>query len=204
MIELQTFILWSIPILFAITLHEAAHGFVAEKLGDGSARMMGRITLNPIKHIDPIGTIALPIILYFTTGFVFGWAKPVPVNFNSLTPHKLGVILVAIAGPGANLLMVFLWLLVFKIADANHIQYLVTMANIGMQINIILMVFNLLPLPPLDGSRVLSVMLPNKISYLYNQLEQYGLYILIALLFLGIFDYLILPINKTIYAFLIS
>jgi Zn-dependent protease len=182
--ELQTLIIYAIPVIFAITLHEFAHGYVALKNGDGSAKMMGRLTLNPIKHIDPIGTIAVPIVLYISLGFVFGWAKPVPVNFEALRNKKLGTILVALAGPFANLLMSIMWLLVLFLSEKYKLYPLITMAIVGMQVNILLMIFNLIPLPPLDGSRVLSALLPQNIAYQYNKLEQYSLYILGGLLLL--------------------
>ena len=202
--ELQTIIIWAIPVIFAITLHEVAHGFIALKCGDGSAKMMGRLTINPIKHIDPIGTIAVPIFLYFTTGFVFGWAKPVPVNFNALKRPKLDMSLVAIAGPFANLLMSIIWFVIFYIAQEYKIHILIEMSAIGIQINLIIMVFNLLPIPPLDGSRIISSLLPNKLSYQYNRLEDYGLYILIALLFLGVFEKIVIPVVRFIFKFMIS
>jgi Zn-dependent protease len=182
--EIQTLIIYAIPVLFAITLHEFAHGFVALKNGDGSAKMLGRLTLNPIKHIDPIGTIAVPIVLYFSFGFVFGWAKPVPVNFDALRSKKIGTILVALAGPFANLLMSIFWLFVLFISEKYNLYPLITMAIVGIQVNLLLMIFNLIPLPPLDGSRVISVLLPGNLSYLYNRLENYSLYILGGLLIL--------------------
>jgi len=181
-------------LLFAITLHEAAHGWVASKLGDHTARMMGRVTLDPTKHIDPIGTIAIPLVLLISSsGFIFGWAKPVPINFNALRSGKSGMIWVALAGPGANLLMAIGWLFVMIIAINMNIPVLIEMGRVGILVNCVLAVFNLLPIPPLDGSRVISALLPNRLSYQYNQLEQYGLYILLGLMFLGGFNYLVRP-----------
>ena len=192
--DFQTLLIYIIPLVFAITLHEAAHGWVASKLGDHTARMMGRVTLDPTKHIDPIGTIAIPLVLLISSsGFIFGWAKPVPINFNALRSGKSGMVLVALAGPGANLLMAIGWLFVMIIAINMNIPVLIEMGRVGILVNCVLAVFNLLPIPPLDGSRVISALLPNRLSYQYNQLEQYGLYILLGLMFLGGFNYLVRP-----------
>jgi len=192
--DFQTLLIYIIPLLFAITLHEAAHGWIASKLGDHTARMMGRVTLDPTKHIDPIGTIAIPLVLLLSSsGFIFGWAKPVPINFNALRNGKNGMIWVALAGPGANIVMAVCWLFVMIIAINMNIAVLIEMGRIGILVNCILAVFNLLPIPPLDGSRVISALLPNRLAYKYNQLEQYGLYILLGLMFLGGFNYLVRP-----------
>ena len=192
--DFQSLLIYIIPLLFAITLHEAAHGWVASKLGDHTARMMGRVTLDPTKHIDPIGTIAIPLVLLISSsGFIFGWAKPVPINFNALRSGKSGMIWVALAGPGANLLMAIGWLFVMIIAINMNIPVLIEMGRVGILVNCVLAIFNLLPIPPLDGSRVISALLPNRLSYQYNQLEQYGLYILLGLMFLGGFNYLVRP-----------
>ena len=192
--DFQTLLIYIIPLLFAITLHEAAHGWIASKLGDHTARMMGRVTLDPTKHIDPIGTIAIPLVLLLSSsGFIFGWAKPVPINFNALRNGKSGMIWVALAGPGANIVMAVCWLFVMIIAINMNIAVLIEMGRIGILVNCVLAVFNLLPIPPLDGSRVISALLPNRLAYQYNQLEQYGLYILLGLMFLGGFNYLVRP-----------
>ena len=192
--DFQTLLIYIIPLLFAITLHEAAHGWAASKLGDHTARMMGRVTLDPTKHIDPIGTIAIPLVLLLSSsGFVFGWAKPVPINFNALRNGKNGMIWVALAGPGANIVMAICWLFVMIIAINMNITVLIEMGRVGILVNCVLAVFNLLPIPPLDGSRVISALLPNRLAYQYNQLEQYGLYILLGLMFLGGFNYLVRP-----------
>ena len=192
--DFQSLLIYIIPLVFAITLHEAAHGWVASILGDHTARMMGRVTLDPTKHIDPIGTIAIPLVLLISSsGFIFGWAKPVPINFNALRSGKSGMIWVALAGPGANLLMAIGWLFVMIIAINMNIPVLIEMGRVGILVNCVLAVFNLLPIPPLDGSRVISALLPNRLSYQYNQLEQYGLYILLGLMFLGGFNYLVRP-----------
>ncbi len=192
--DFQTLLIYIIPLLFAITLHEAAHGWVASKLGDHTARMMGRVTLDPTKHIDPIGTIAIPLVLLLSSsGFIFGWAKPVPINFNALRSGKNGMIWVALAGPGANMFMAICWLFIMIVAIKMNIFVLIEMGRVGILVNCVLAVFNLLPIPPLDGSRVISALLPNRLAYQYNQLEQYGLYILLGLMFLGGFDYLVRP-----------
>ena len=192
--DFQTLLIYIIPLLFAITLHEAAHGWIASKLGDHTARMMGRVTLDPTKHIDPIGTIAIPLVLLLSSsGFIFGWAKPVPINFNALRNVKNGMIWVALAGPGANIVMAVCWLFVMIIAINMNIAVLIEMGRIGILVNCVLAVFNLLPIPPLDGSRVISALLPNRLAYQFNQLEQYGLYILLGLMFLGGFNYLVRP-----------
>ena len=192
--DFQSLLIYIIPLLFAITLHEAAHGWVASKLGDHTARMMGRVTLDPTKHIDPIGTIAIPLVLLLSSsGFIFGWAKPVPINFNALRNGKNGMIWVALAGPGANIVMAICWLFVMIIAIKMNITVLIEMGRVGILVNCVLAVFNLLPIPPLDGSRVISALLPNRLAYQYNQLEQYGLYILLGLMFLGGFNYLVRP-----------
>ncbi len=192
--DFQTLLIYIIPLLFAITLHEAAHGWVASKLGDHTARMMGRVTLDPTKHIDPIGTIAIPLVLLLSSsGFIFGWAKPVPINFNALRNGNNGMIWVALAGPGANIVMAICWLFVMIIAIKMNITVLIEMGRVGILVNCVLAVFNLLPIPPLDGSRVISALLPNRLAYQYNQLEQYGLYILLGLMFLGGFNYLVRP-----------
>ncbi len=191
--DFQTLLIWVIPVLLAITLHEAAHGWMASKFGDHTARMLGRVTLNPVKHIDPVGTIVVPLaLLIMSTGFIFGWAKPVPINFNALRSPKSGMIWVALAGPGANLIMAIGW--IFIAILSINIPVMLKMAGAGIFINILLAVFNLLPIPPLDGSRVISALLPNPLAYKYNQLERYGFLILIGLMFIGGFSYIVWPI----------
>ncbi|CAB5500718.1 FIG004556: membrane metalloprotease [uncultured Gammaproteobacteria bacterium] len=203
--DFQTLLIYAIPLIFAITVHEFAHGWVANQRGDSTARMLGRLTLNPIKHIDPVGTILMPAILFFTgSPFLFGWAKPVPINFNALKSPKQDMILVALAGPVSNFIMALLWLLVIVFTLNLQSQLLIDMAHFGIAINLVLGVFNLLPLPPLDGSRVVSALLPNHLAYRYNKLEAYGLYILLGLLFLGIFERVILPIVNFILNYLLG
>lgn len=182
-------IIWSIPVLFAITLHEVGHGWAAKKLGDPTAEEMGRLTINPLKHIDPIGTVVVPFAMFFLSGFVFGWAKPVPVNWFKLKNKKRDMALVALAGPAANLIMLLFWLLIAKLVvlffpqESMVSMMLILMAFIGMMINALLMILNLFPLPPLDGSRVTFSILPSKLAYHYAKLEPFGLIIVAALLF---------------------
>ena len=193
--DFQTLLIWVIPVLLAITLHEAAHGWTASKFGDHTARMMGRVTLNPVRHIDPVGTVIVPLaLLIMSTGFIFGWAKPVPINFNALRSPKSGMIWVALAGPGANLIMAIGWLFVAILSVNINMPVILKMAGAGIFINLLLAVFNLLPIPPLDGSRVISALLPNPLAYKYNQLERYGFVILIGLMFIGGFSYIVWPI----------
>ncbi len=202
MIELsliQKIIVCVPPILLAVTLHEVAHGWMAKMYGDRTAEMLGRLSLNPIKHIDPIGTVLLPAFMAITTGFIFGWAKPVPVSFNNLRNPKKDMAKVALAGPGANLIMMILWVIFLKIAlllpesMSNLSVPLLYMASVGVYINCILMVLNLLPLPPLDGSRILASFLPGPLAYKFSKIEPYGLIILMALLFLGFLGKVLLP-----------
>lgn len=188
-----------LPLLFAITLHEAAHGWVASKLGDKTALMMGRVTLNPIKHIDWFGTVILPLVMLVVTKFTFafGWAKPVPVTWQNLRHPRRDMALVGIAGPAANLLMALLWAAIAKIAlvwgtgatsnaAIETVRFFVYAGIFGIQINIILMILNLIPIPPLDGSRIVSSILPPRLSYHYDKIEPYGIWILLGLLVLGI------------------
>ncbi|WP_162902343.1 site-2 protease family protein [Facilibium subflavum] len=178
------FMMFIIPMLFAITLHEAAHGYIAKIRGDKTAYLMGRVSLNPIRHIDPLGTIILPTAMFLLgTGFLFGWAKPVPVNFNQLKKPKIDTILVAIAGPLANLVMAVGWLLLWKYVPNFGFHQ---MAQFGIILNLMLMVFNLLPIPPLDGSRIISAILPYKAALKYNALERWGFLIVLVLLFIPI------------------
>ena len=180
--------LYAIPMIFAITLHEAAHGYVARHFGDYTAYQQGRISLNPLNHIDPVGTILIPAVLVVLTAgqFVFGWAKPVPVNFSNLRNPKRDMLWVAAAGPGANLAMALVWGLVLKLAfvmPANYFSYpLQKMANGGVMINLALMVLNLIPIPPLDGGRIAVSLLPNRLAYRFAMIEPYGFIIIIALL----------------------
>jgi Zn-dependent protease len=182
---IQTIALAAIPVLFAITLHEAAHGYAARHFGDMTAYAQGRISLNPLRHIDPIGTILLPLLTLFVGGILFGWAKPVPVNFSALRHPKKDMLWVALAGPAANLVMALFWGAMFKVALSMPGSYfaepLLGMAQFGVTINAILLVLNLLPLPPLDGGRVAISLLPHRQSFQLAKMEPYGMVILIVL-----------------------
>lgn len=197
---IQKIAVWAVPALLAITVHEVAHGWMALKLGDRTAMMLGRLTLNPVKHIDPIGTILVPGLLLAIGGFIFGWAKPVPVTWENLKHPKRDMALVAIAGPMANLLMAVLWLILLQtgiaMMDANPqiARPLVYMAVAGIFINAILMILNLLPLPPLDGSRVVASLLPGPLAWQYSRLEPYGLFILLALFVTQILGKILWPL----------
>lgn len=186
----------AIPIIFAITVHEASHGYAAKYFGDFTAEKMGRITLNPIKHIDPIGTILLPALTLMLGGILFGWAKPVPVNFANLNNPKKDMLWVAAAGPASNFIMAIFWVLVLKYsASAPEVAafFLLEMSKVGIMINLVLMVLNLLPLPPLDGGRIAVSLLPMHLAVKFSQIERYGFIILIALLFTGILGKIISP-----------
>ncbi len=179
---LAAFVMFIIPMLFAITLHEAAHAYVARLRGDNTAAMLGRVSLNPIRHIDPLGTIILPTIMFLLgTGFLFGWAKPVPVDFSQLKKPKLDSVLVAIAGPFANFIMAIIWFILWKYVPNFGMHQ---MAYFGVMLNLMLMVFNLLPIPPLDGSRIISAFLPYKAAMRYNSIERWGILIVLLLLFI--------------------
>jgi len=197
---IQQILIYAIPILFAITVHEVAHGWVASKFGDQTAKLMGRLTLNPIKHIDPMGTVILPVILLMLHAPIFGWAKPVPVDWRNLRNPKRDMAWVAAAGPGANLLMLILWALLAKLAvligePATGLWgALGQMAFAGIMINSVLMILNLFPVPPLDGSRVLTALLPPVLAHKYNQLERYGLLIIMVLLMTGYLGRILEPI----------
>jgi Zn-dependent protease len=199
----QKFAVWVLPVLFAITVHEVAHGWVARKLGDNTAWMLGRLTLNPIKHIDPVGTILVPGLLFMTSGMVFGWAKPVPVNWRNLHNIRRDMFLVALAGPVANLIMAIIWALLAKIALQAEVAYfsvpLMLMGAAGVQINLVLMVVNLLPIPPLDGGRILNAVLPPSLSVVYQQIEPYGLIIMAGLLYTGMLGNIIMPMMGFFY-----
>ncbi len=193
-----------LPLIFAITVHEAAHGWVANKLGDGTAKAQGRLTFNPIPHIDPIGTIVLPILMILTTGFIFGWAKPVPVDLRNLRDPRRDWAIISVAGPLSNLAMALLWGLVWKLTHVmpESLVYvalpLALMAKVGITFNVILMVLNLLPLPPLDGSRVLGWLLPPRAAMQLDKIEPYGIFILIGLLYFGLWDVIIGPATSAV------
>jgi len=180
-----------IPVLFAITLHEVAHGWIARRFGDRTAEMLGRLTINPLKHIDPLGTIVVPALSLMLGNFLFGWAKPVPVSVRNLRHPRRDMIFVAVAGPVANLLMAIFWAFLARAVMGLGLQggaavFLLGMAQVGVLINVILAVFNMFPLPPLDGGRVVAGLLPPASAARFESLERYGLLIIIALLFTGI------------------
>lgn len=198
--SIQMLAVIALPVLFAITVHEAAHGWMASRLGDGTAKMLGRVSLNPLKHIDLIGTVIVPVATFLLTGFLFGWAKPVPVDGRNLRNPRLDMALVALAGPGANLLMAVLWGLVVQVGLAlwDVSQWLagplVYMGAAGVLINVILMALNLFPLLPLDGGRVLNALLPPAWSANFSRLEPYGLILLLALLVTGLLGAVLTPV----------
>ena len=205
---LQKITVYAIPLIFAITLHEAAHAYAARLFGDSTAYMLGRMTLNPFKHIDPVWTILVPIVTLLVSPFVFGAAKPVPVNFGALRNPKRDMIWVAAAGPLANLIMMVGWAIVGKIAitlDASGPTYfLASVAEAGIFVNALLMVFNLFPLLPLDGGRILMGLLPGRLAYSFSRTEPYGMFILIGLIVTGILGKFMWPLidisMKSIYA----
>jgi Zn-dependent protease len=200
----QVIAIYALPVILAITLHEASHGYVALRFGDTTAYAAGRVTLNPMKHIDPVGTVAFPLALLAIAkllgggALLFGWAKPVPVNFGNLRHPKRDMLWVAAAGPVANLLMALLWALVLKLGQASAGTYyglpLMLMGAAGVFINIIFMVLNLLPLPPLDGGRMLVSILPHRLAHTLSRVEPYGFVILVVLLVTGILGVVLWPL----------
>jgi len=199
-----------VPVLFAIVVHEVAHGWVAKQLGDPTASRLGRLTLNPLKHIDPVGTILVPgLLVLLRTGFVFGWAKPVPITWSNLRHPKRDMAIVAAAGPAANLLMAFSWAVLAKIGFLLPVEAawigepLRYMGLGGILANVLLMVFNLLPLPPLDGGRVAVGLLPGPMAWQLSRLEPYGFFILIGLMITGVLGYLILPVAELVVRLLV-
>jgi Zn-dependent protease len=182
---IQTILIYALPVVFAITLHEAAHGYVAHKLGDNTAWMLGRVTLNPVPHIDPLGTIAVPALLYLASGgsFLFGYARPVPVRFGNLNHPKRDMIWVALAGPAINFFQALAWLLAFYLMKGFGVTetYFLKMSLAGVVVNVSMLVFNLFPLPPLDGGRILVGLLPWRAAVWLSKVEAYGMYIVLAL-----------------------
>ncbi|MDB5869217.1 MAG: peptidase [Polaromonas sp.] len=187
---IQTIALYALPVLFAITVHEAAHGYAARHFGDNTAYLQGRMTLNPLKHIDPIGTIAMPLLLYFATSgaFLFGYAKPVPVDFGALRNPKRDMIWVALAGPASNFAQAILWALMLVVFASLNMQepFFIKMAQAGILVNLVMWAFNLFPLPPLDGGRVLVGLLPWKQAQWVSRIEPWGFFIVMGLVIAGV------------------
>ena len=203
-LSLATIGLWAVPVVFAITLHEAAHGYVARIFGDRTAELQGRITLNPLAHIDPVGTILVPAVLILTAklggpAFVFGWAKPVPVNFGNLRNPRRDMLWVAAAGPGANFAMAVFWAIALKLlamTGGSVAPYGLLMAKVGISVNLVLMALNLLPIPPLDGGRIAVSVLPLPAARVWARLEPIGLFVIIGLLAFGLLDDVMEPILR--------
>jgi Zn-dependent protease len=187
---IQTVAIYALPVLFAITVHEAAHGYAARHFGDNTAWKMGRVTLNPIPHIDPMGTILMPLLLYFATSgaFLFGYAKPVPVRFGNLRHPKRDMVWVALAGPAANLAMALIWGALFYVLHAAGLTeiFFLKMCQGGMLVNVVMFAFNLFPLPPLDGGRIVVGLLPLKQAMAFSRVEPYGFFIVMALVVTGL------------------
>jgi len=187
---IQTVAIYALPVVFAITVHEAAHGYAARHFGDNTAYMMGRVTLNPTKHIDPVGTILMPLLLYFATSgsFLFGYAKPVPVNFGQLRNPKRHMIWVALAGPASNFIQAIVWAVLFTLLAAYGVQerFFLDMAKAGVLVNLVMWAFNLFPLPPLDGGRILVGLLPWKQAMAVSRVEPWGFFIVMGLVIAGV------------------
>jgi Zn-dependent protease len=197
---IQKIAIFALPVIFAITLHEAAHGYAALRFGDRTALMEGRISINPLRHIDLVGTILVPSLAIFLGGILFGWAKPVPVNFGNLRRPKQDMLWVAAAGPAANLVMAIFWAGMVKLAllmpGSPYAQPLALMGMAGITINAVLAILNLLPVPPLDGGRIAVSLLPHKQAYMLSKLEPYGLFILLGLLLTGLLGIIIGPFQQ--------
>lgn len=195
---IQTIAVYALPVLFAITLHEAAHAYAAKYFGDTTAYAQGRMSLNPLKHIDPFGTILIPVVMYVATGgaFLFGYAKPVPINFGALRNPRKQMAWVALAGPMANFVMAFLWLLVSIGISASGAQeaFFQKMASAGVLTNLVIFAFNLFPIPPLDGGRIMTSILPHKYAYKFAQIEPYGFFIVLGLMFLKVLSFWMTPV----------
>ena len=187
---IQTVLVFALPVLFSITIHEAAHGYVARYFGDDTAYAMGRVTLNPIPHIDPIGTIAMPVLLYFATSgaFLFGYAKPVPVDFGRLRHPKRDMVWVALAGPASNFVQAILWALLFTVLVGTGLneRFFLEMAKAGVLVNLVMWAFNLFPLPPLDGGRILAGLLPARAAWTFSRIEPWGFFIVMGLVIAGV------------------
>lgn len=204
---IQKIAVYIVPLIFAITLHEAAHAYMAKKYGDLTAQLLGRLSLNPLRHIDPIGTVLFPLVGLLFGGFIFGWAKPVPINFFRIKNIRQGIFWISFAGPVSNLAQALVWVLLLKLSfmlDGYFGAPLSLMAQAGIAINISLMLINLLPILPLDGGRMLFSVLPPKLSGLYARIEPYGMWILIILILLGGLTYVIQPLYVLLTNFIFS
>jgi len=203
MSTLSQIILYAIPVLLAVSLHEAAHGWIAHLLGDPTAKRLGRLTANPLKHIDPIGTVAVPVLMLLLVGFPFGWAKPVPVDVRNFANPQKDMALVALAGPVANFLMAIFWVLVLLLAlkgmsPGSLSAALKLMASVGVAINLLLMVLNLLPVPPLDGGRIVTGVMPYSVAVLFARFEMFGMLLVILLLASGFLGKILMPAVQAI------
>lgn len=197
---IQKITIWILPVLLAVSLHEAAHAWMADRKGDSTARLLGRLTFNPLKHIDPIGTILVPTLMIIFTGFAFGWAKPVPVDARNLKNPKKDMMWVALAGPASNFIMALIWAFLLHISvmfvDSRSVisLFFLLMPVAGITINVILGVLNLLPIPPLDGGRIMAGLLSPRASLQYSKIEPYGFFIIIGLMLTGLLSYIIFPV----------
>lgn len=196
---IQNITVWALPVLFAITVHEVAHGLVASKLGDKTALILGRLSFNPLKHIDLIGTVLVPLVLLWMGGFIFGWAKPVPINARNFKNPRRDMAIVSIAGPLANFMMAIIWAGIMKIGLVlmSHgiiaARPVLLMGQAGITINLVLMFLNLIPIPPLDGSRIIAALLPLRWLYYYDRIEPYGFFILLIIIFTGSLGWILGP-----------
>jgi Zn-dependent protease len=193
---IQAITVYALPVIFAITLHEAAHAYAAKYFGDNTAYAAGRMSMNPLRHIDPFGTILLPILMYIFTPFVFGYARPVPIDFSRLRNPKKQMAWVALAGPAANFVMAFGWLVLGLLLRAAHVNeaYPHKVAQAGVFVNVLMFVFNLVPIPPLDGGRILTSLLPSRAALKFSRIEPYGFFIVLALLYFNILNYWFVPV----------
>jgi Zn-dependent protease len=207
---IQEVMVWILPVLFAVTAHEVAHGWVANQLGDKTALMFGRLTLNPLKHTDLLGTIVVPFLCLLVGGFIFGWAKPVPIDWRNLKNPRRDTALVAIAGPISNFLMALIWAIIAKLGEFvlsqgfSNAIFLVYTGTAGISINLLLMILNLVPIPPLDGSRVVSSLLPFSVARWYDSIEPYGFIILVILIWTQVLSQLLSPLLMGLQTFISS
>ncbi len=195
---IQNLAVYAIPVIFAITLHESAHAYVAKYFGDDTAFSRGRLSLNPLKHIDPVGTLLIPVVLYLSTGgaFMFGYAKPVPIDFGRLKNPKSNMLWVALAGPASNFFMALLWLIASYVLDNMQVTepFFLLMAKAGIMVNLVMFALNLFPMLPLDGGRILTSLLPMKWAIQFSKIEPYGFFIVLALLFTKVLYYWLIPV----------